>query len=70
MVGFGYSGGLFFGVEILIYFYFVEMNIDLKNLKDLNRDRFVFFKGYVFFFLYVVLVEKGFISKDEFIGFR
>ena len=68
--GSGHPGGSLSGVEILTYLYFVEMNIDPKNPKDPNRDRFVLSKGHASPLLYAVLAEKGFISKDELTGFR
>lgn len=48
-VQFGYSGGLLFVVDIIIVFYFKEMNIDLKNFKWEDWDCFVLLKGYVVF---------------------
>ncbi|WAM36879.1 transketolase [Caldicellulosiruptor acetigenus] len=68
--GSGHPGGSLSGVEILTYLYFVEMNIDPKNPKDPNRDRFVLSKGHASPLLYAVLAEKGFINKDELTGFR
>lgn len=68
--GSGHPGGSLSGVEILTYLYFVEMNIDPKNPKDPDRDRFVLSKGHASPLLYAVLAEKGFISKDELTGFR
>ncbi|ADL43107.1 Transketolase domain-containing protein [Caldicellulosiruptor obsidiansis OB47] len=68
--GSGHPGGSLSGVEILTYLYFVEMNIDPKNPKDPNRDRFVLSKGHASPLLYAVLAEKDFINKDELTGFR
>lgn len=68
--GSGHPGGSLSGVEILTYLYFVEMNIDPKNPKDPNRDRFVLSKGHASPLLYAVLAEKGFINKDDLKGFR
>jgi len=68
--GSGHPGGSLSGVEILTYLYFVEMNIDPKNPKDPNRDRFVLSKGHASPLLYAVLAEKGFINKNELTGFR
>ncbi|ADQ45491.1 Transketolase domain-containing protein [Caldicellulosiruptor kronotskyensis 2002] len=68
--GSGHPGGSLSGVEILTYLYFVEMNIDPKNPKDPDRDRFVLSKGHASPLLYAVLAEKGFISKEELKGFR
>ncbi|WAM32185.1 transketolase [Caldicellulosiruptor naganoensis] len=68
--GSGHPGGSLSGVEILTYLYFVEMNVDPKNPKDPDRDRFVLSKGHASPLLYAVLAEKGFISKEELKGFR
>jgi len=68
--GSGHPGGSLSGVEILTYLYFVEMNIDPKNPKDPNRDRFVLSKGHASPLLYGVLAEKGFIKTDDLTGFR
>ncbi|WAM33358.1 transketolase [Caldicellulosiruptor morganii] len=68
--GSGHPGGSLSGVEILTYLYFVEMNIDPRNPKDPDRDRFVLSKGHASPLLYAVLAEKGFISKEELKGFR
>lgn len=61
----GYLGGFLFVIDILIVFYFLEMNVDFINFKMEGRDRFVFLKGYVVFVIYVILVEKGYFLKDE-----
>ncbi|MEZ0536315.1 transketolase [Caldicellulosiruptoraceae bacterium PP1] len=68
--GSGHPGGSLSAVEILNYLYFYEMNIDPKNPKDENRDRFVMSKGHASPVLYAVLAEKGFFSKEELKGFR
>ena len=43
----GHPGGSLSAAEIFTYLYFVEMNVDPKNPKDPNRDRFVLSKGHV-----------------------
>ena len=40
------------------------MNVDPKNPKMENRDRFVLSKGHAAPALYAALMEKGYISKD------
>ena len=40
------------------------MNINPKNFKDKNRDRFILSKGHAGAGVYAVLAEKGFFSKD------
>ena len=39
--------------------------IDSKNPLDKNRDRIILSKGHACLALYAVLVEKGFITKEE-----
>ncbi|WP_025209158.1 transketolase [Hippea sp. KM1] len=59
----GHPGGSLSIVGILVYLYFKEMNI--KDWRDPNRDRFVLSKGHACPALYAVLAEKGFIEKKE-----
>ena len=42
-----------------------ELNVDPKNPKDENRDRFVLSKGHVAPALYSTLAEKGFFPKED-----
>ena len=41
----GHPGGSLSIADIIATLYFKEMNIDVKNPKDENRDRFVLSKG-------------------------
>ena len=41
----GHPGGSLSAADIFTYLYFEEMNVDPKNPKDANRDRFVLSKG-------------------------
>jgi len=59
----GHPGGSLSIVDILVYLYFKEMNI--QNWQDPNRDRFILSKGHACPALYAVLAEKGFIEKNE-----
>ena len=60
----GHPGGSLSAVEIITYLYFKQMNIDPKNPKMENRDRFVLSKGHSAPALYAVLAERGFFSPD------
>ncbi len=60
----GHPGGSLSCVDILTYLYFKEMNVDPKNPKMENRDRFVLSKGHAAPALYGVLAEKGFFDKS------
>ena len=46
------------------------MNVDAKNPKNPNRDRFVLSKGHAAPVLYGVLAEKGFIPKEDIVTLR
>ena len=46
------------------------MNIDPKDPKNENRDRFVLSKGHASPVLYATLAERGYFSKDELKSFR
>ena len=57
-------GSVFSIVDILACLYGDLMNINPKNFKDKNRDRFILSKGHAGAGVYAVLAEKGFFSKD------
>ncbi len=61
----GHPGGSLSIAEIITYLYFEEMNVDPKDPKDVNRDRFVLSKGHTAPALYAALAEKGFFDKAE-----
>lgn len=61
----GHPGGSLSAAEIFTYLYFKEMNIDPKNPKDPDRDRFVLSKGHCAPGLYAALAERGYFSPDE-----
>ncbi|MDO5557351.1 MAG: transketolase [Clostridia bacterium] len=64
----GHIGGSLSCADILTVLYFNQMNIE--NVKDANRDRFVLSKGHCSPALYAILAEKGFIEKEELKNFR
>ena len=66
----GHPGGSLSAADILAYLYMEEMNVDPKNPKDPNRDRFVLSKGHAAPGLYGALAEKGFIPKEDIKTFR
>lgn len=61
----GHPGGSLSIAELLAYLYNVEMNIDPKNPKDPNRDRFVLSKGHAAPALYATLALKGFFPTED-----
>ncbi len=67
----GHPGGSLSSADILTYLYFEEMqNIDPKDPKNPDRDRFVLSKGHAAPVLYATLAEKGFIPKEELVTLR
>ena len=66
----GHPGGSLSAADILTFLYFEVMNVDSKNPKDPNRDRFVLSKGHTAPALYAALAEKGFFPKEDLITLR
>lgn len=66
----GHPGGSLSAADILTYLYFEEMNIDPKNPKKADRDRFVLSKGHAAPGLYSTLAERGYFGKKELKGLR
>ena len=61
----GHPGGSLSIADIMAYLYFEEMNVDPKNPRWEDRDRFVLSKGHTAPALYSALALKGFFSEDE-----
>lgn len=61
----GHPGGSLSIIDTLVYIYNNEMNIDPKNPKDENRDRFVLSKGHCAPALYATLALKGYFAQSE-----
>lgn len=66
----GHPGGSLSIADILAYLYFEEMNVDPKNPKNPDRDRFVLSKGHACPALYAALALKGFFPVEELKTFR
>ena len=66
----GHPGGSLSAADIFTYLYFEELNVDPKNPKWADRDRFVLSKGHTAPGLYAALAEKGFFNKEELITLR
>ena len=60
----GHPGGSLSCTDILTYLYFSKMNIDPKNPKMENRDRFVLSKGHAAPALYSVLANRGYFDTE------
>ena len=61
----GHPGGSLSATEMFTYLYFKEMNIDPKNPKWDDRDRFVLSKGHTAPGLYSVLAQRGFFPVED-----
>lgn len=61
----GHPGGSLSIADILTVLYFEEMNIDPKNPKMPERDRFVLSKGHCAPALYATLAERGYFPMKE-----
>lgn len=61
----GHPGGSLSATDIVTALFFREMNIDVNNPKDENRDRFVLSKGHAAPVLYSVLARKGYFPVEE-----
>ena len=66
----GHPGGSLSAAEVFTYLYFKEMNIDPKNPKWEDRDRFVLSKGHTTPGLYSTLAERGFFPVEDLPTFR
>ncbi|HIU74249.1 MAG TPA: transketolase [Candidatus Pelethocola excrementipullorum] len=61
----GHPGGSLSAADIYTYLYFEELNIDPKDPKKADRDRFVLSKGHTAPGLYSVLAERGYFPKED-----
>ncbi|MCI9243485.1 MAG: transketolase [Lawsonibacter sp.] len=61
----GHPGGSLSAADLFTYLYFKEMNVDPKNPKWEERDRFVLSKGHTAPGLYAALAEKGFFPVED-----
>ena len=61
----GHPGGSLSAADILTYLYFEEMNIDPKDPKEADRDRFVLSKGHIAPALYSTLAHRGYFPVED-----
>ena len=61
----GHPGGSLSAADFFTYLYFEEMNIDPKNPRMENRDRFVLSKGHTAPGLYSALANRGYFPVEE-----
>ena len=60
-----HPGGSLSAADVVTYLYFSEMNIDPKDPKKPDRDRFVLSKGHVAPLLYSVLAHRGYFPVED-----
>lgn len=61
----GHPGGSLSAADIFTYLYFEEMNIDPKDPKKADRDRFVLSKGHTAPGLYATLAQRGYFPVED-----
>ena len=61
----GHPGGSLSAADIFTYLYFEEMNIDPKDPKKADRDRFVLSKGHTAPGLYSALAHRGYFPVED-----
>ena len=61
----GHPGGSLSAADIYTYLYFEEMNVDPKDPKKADRDRFVLSKGHTAPGYYATLANKGFFPVED-----
>ena len=68
--GSGHPGGSLSATDILTALYFDAMNIDPKDPKKADRDRFVLSKGHAVPALYATLAERGLYDPEDMMTLR
>ena len=66
----GHPGGSLSATEMFTYLYFKELNVDPKNPKWEDRDRFVLSKGHTAPGLYAALANRGFFPVEDLLTLR
>lgn len=66
----GHPGGSLSAADIYAYLFFEEMNIDPKEPKKADRDRFVLSKGHTAPGYYAALAHRGFFPVEDLITLR
>ena len=61
----GHPGGSLSAADMFTYLYFKELNVDPKNPKWEDRDRFVLSKGHTAPGLYAALAHRGFFPVED-----
>ncbi len=68
--GSGHPGGSLSAADIVTALYFKEMNVDPKDPKKADRDKFILSKGHAGPVQYAALAEKGYFDVSDFMTLR
>ena len=66
----GHPGGSLSAADVFTYLYFKELNVDPKEPKKWDRDRFVLSKGHCAPGLYAALAHRGFFPVEDLLTLR
>ena len=66
----GHPGGSLSAADLFTYLYFEEMNIDPKDPKNPDRDRFVLSKGHTAPGYYAAMAHRGFFPVEDMVTLR
>ena len=66
----GHPGGSLSAADVFTYLYFEELNIDPKDPKKADRDRFVLSKGHTAPGLYSALAHRGYFPVEDLLTLR
>ena len=66
----GHPGGSLSAADLFTYLYFEELNIDPKDPKKADRDRFVLSKGHTAPGLYAALAHRGYFPVEDLLTLR
>lgn len=66
----GHPGGSLSAADAYTFLYFEEMNVDPKNPKNPDRDRFVLSKGHTAPGYYSTLANRGFFPVEDLLTLR
>lgn len=66
----GHPGGSLSAADIFTYLYFEEMNIDPKDPKKPDRDRFVLSKGHTVPGQYAAMAQRGYFPPEDMVTLR
>ena len=66
----GHPGGSLSTADIFTYLYFEELNIDPKDPKKPDRDRFVLSKGHTAPGYYAAMAHRGFFPVEDLVTLR